>query len=311
MYFQTQNKDQHNPRYALLASAWAIGTVTILILIKSYAYYISDSTAMLATLIDSVIDVAVSLMMLFAVRLSLKPADSEHRHGHGKVEGIAALMQGAFMAGAGLFLFFESLNRFSNPVLLANHGIAIGIAGTSIFLSLLLLMVQRYCLKRAPSLAIEADHAHYKNDILLNGSVIVALLIAQKTGIGWLDPLLSIFIAACFLFTAWRITNLSLDMLMDRELPAPMRQRIADLANNHPEIFGMHDLRTRMSGMNFHISFDVELEPSLSLQRAHDIIRALDHKILEEFPNAEIIIHMDPRGDIADPRHNMPIMLDS
>lgn len=294
-----------NPRLALFASLWAVGTVTILIAIKAYAYYISDSAAMLGTLTDSVVDVAVSLMLLFAVRLSLKPADETHRHGHGKVEGIAALIQGAFMGGAGIFLAFEAFNRFLNPSVLTHHKMAIIVAIIAIIMSVFVVIIQKFVLARVDSLAIEADHAHYKTDIVLNGSVIIALLVDYYGGYGWLDPTFALLIAGYFMLTAWNISNKSIDMLMDKELSDGVRTHITQIVTTFKDVYGMHDLRTRMSGMNIHISFDVELEPTMSLQQAHDVVRRLDHAILEHYPNAEIIIHMDPVGDTADPRHSV------
>ncbi len=294
---------KHNPRYALLASLFAIGSVTLLIIIKTYAYYVSGSTAMLGTLTDSIVDVAVSLMMLYAVKLSLKPADETHRHGHGKVEGIAALLQGAFMGGAGIFLGFEAFDQFINPTPLTHHKVAIIVATIAIMVSLIVVAVQKFSLKRAPSLAIEADHAHYKTDIFLNGTVIIALLASYYGAPLWIDPAFALIIAFYFLWTAFKITGQSVDMLMDKEMPEDVRQQIETIVAGFDNIHGMHDLRTRMSGMNMHISFDVELDPKITLKTAHDIVRTLDHAILEYYPNAEIIIHMDPLGDTDDPRH--------
>jgi len=243
------------------------------------------------------------LMLLFAVRLSLKPADEKHRHGHGKVEGIAALLQGAFMGGAGIFLAGEAFSRFVNPITPTNHMVAITVALIAIVMSLAVVIVQKFVLARAPSLAIEADHAHYKTDIFLNGSVIIALLVNYYGGPAWLDASFALLIAGYFLLTAWEITSKSVDMLMDKELSEDVRQNIEKIVTAHPDVYGMHDLRTRMSGMNMHISFDVELEPDITLQKAHDIVRELDHALLKPYPNAEILIHMDPIGDTADPRH--------
>lgn len=294
-----------NPRLALLASFWSIATVTILIVIKSYAYYVSDSAAMLGTLTDSIVDTAISLMLLFAVRLSLKPADEKHRHGHGKVEGIAALIQGAFMGGAGIFLTFEAFDRFVNPVILTHHKIAIFVTAIAIAMSLIVVVVQKFVLARVPSLAIEADHAHYKTDVFLNGGVIIALLVSYYGGPAWLDSAFALLIAAYFLLTAWNITHKSVDMLMDKEISDDVREDIRSIVEGHKDVHGMHDLRTRLSGMSMHISFDVELDPDISLQQAHDIVRELDHTILVQYPNAEIIIHMDPVGDTDDPRHSV------
>lgn len=294
-----------NPRFALLASYWAMATVILLIAIKTYAYSVSDSAAILGTLTDSVTDGAISLMMLFAVRYSLKPADADHRHGHGKIEGIAALMQGAFMAGAGVFLCFSAFDRFINPIMVTHHKMGMVVAGVTIILSLIVVMVQKFCLRRAPSLAIEADHAHYKTDIALNGTVILALVIGYYGGPVWVDPIFALLIASYFLLTAFQIVNHSVDMLMDKEMPVGTRRHIEEIVRQNIHVHGMHDLRTRRSGMQIYISFDVELYPDLSLRVAHDIVRDLDHAILEHYPHAEIIIHMDPIGDTADPRHSV------
>lgn len=292
------------PRYALFASVWAIGTVSILILIKGYAYSQSQSAAILATFTDSLSDAAISLMMLLALRYSLRPADHDHRHGHGKMEGIAALFQAAFLSGAGIFLVFESIHRFMEPREVSHHMLGITVAAIAMVLSSFLVTVQRYCLKRAPSLAVEADRAHYSTDIALNGSVIIALLASYYGGPAWIDPACAVLIAAYYGFTARRIALDAVDMLMDKELPEAVRIKIHEIIRRHPDILGHHDLRTRKSGMTIHISMDVELDPHLSLEHSHEIIRAVEHDLLDDFPYAEIIIHADPFGDPHDTRHN-------
>lgn len=293
------------PHYALFASLWAVAIVAVLIIIKAYAYYLSGSAAMMGTLSDSIVDALTSIMLFFAVRMSLKPADASHRFGHGKVEGLASLIQGALMSGAGLFLTMEAFERFINPVEVTHHKISIIVALIAVILSLLVVIVQKYVLKYAPSLAIEADHAHYKTDIILNMGVALAIAVNFYGGPQWLDPVFALLIAAYFFTTSWYITKKSVDMLMDREMPDELRQNIEKIVDDFPDIHGMHDLRTRMSGMNLYISFDVELSPDLTLHDAHEIVRNLDHKILEHYPNAEILIHMDPLGDTDDPRHNL------
>lgn len=295
----------YQPKLALVASITALAVVTILILIKSYAYSVSNSGAMLGSLMDSIVDAAVSLMLFFAVRLSLKPADETHRHGHGKAEGIASLMQGAFMSGAGLFLLFEMFERLIHPVAITDHKIVLLISGIAMALSLCIVLVQKFVLSRAPSLAIEADHAHYKADILLNGGVILAILIHLFHGPVWIDTGFALCIALYFFFTAYQIVRKSFDMLMDKELSDDVRAHIVSLIQAHNAVHDIHDLRTRQSGMQAHVSFDVELDPSLTLQAAHDIVRELDQIILKHYPHMEVIIHMDPIGDTADPRHHV------
>ena len=291
------------PRYALIASVWAIATVAILIVIKLFAYMQSGSAAVLGTLTDSLTDAGISLMMLMALRYSLRPADHDHRHGHGKMEGVAALFQAAFLSGAALFLTFEALRRFEEPQIVSHHVTGIWVAGISIVLSFVLVFVQGYCLKRAPSLAISADRAHYTTDIALNGAVIFALFVNLQGGPAWVDPACALAIAVFYFFLTRKIGLEAIDMLMDKELPEAVRNRIKAIIKRHPDILGFHDLRTRKSGMIIHISFDVEVDPDIPLKEAHDYVRALEMDILADFPLAEIIIHKDPFGDTDDPRH--------
>ena len=293
------------PRYALISSLWVVATVTILIAIKLYAYLLSGSAAVLASLTDSFTDVAISIMMLVALRYSLRPADRDHRHGHGKMEGIAALFQAAFLSGAGLFLIFESLRRFAEPTIVTHHMTGVVVAGIAIVLSILLVAVQNYCLKRAPSLITQADQAHYKTDVLLNGSVIISLVLSYYGAPGWVDPACAILIAVYYGFISTRIAVDAIDMLMDKELPEAVRTKIKEIIKRHPDVLGYHDLRTRKSGMIIHITMDVEIDPELTLHHSHEIIRALEHDLIDDFPYAEIIIHADPYGDPHDTRHQM------
>ena len=146
--------------YALVAGVASIVTVAVLIAIKGIAWYFSGSVSVLASLIDSLMDAVVSFMNFMAIRYSLKPADHEHRYGHGKIEGIAALFQAAFIAGAGIFLVLEAGRRFLEPGEAAEGMLAVGIMAVSIVLSLALVFVQKVSLRYAPSLAVEAEQAH-------------------------------------------------------------------------------------------------------------------------------------------------------
>lgn len=300
-----QTPEEHDPKYALVASSFALCTVLSLIILKTVAYSISDSAAMLSTLSDSVVDMAVSIMMFLAVRYSLKPADAQHRHGHGKIEGVASLFQGAFLAAAGLFIVFEALHRFVEPEEVTNHALAIVVSITAIGMTLVLVSVQKYCLKKAPSLAIEADLAHYKTDIFLNVAVISVLAAHYLGAPLWFDPVMALCAAAYFFFTAVRISIKSLDMLMDKEVSDGLRQKIEEIVKNHGEAHGMHDLRTRQSGMTLHISFDVEMNPDMTLCQSHNVVREIEHEIIAVYPNAEVLIHVDPQGDTEDSRHKV------
>ena len=293
------------PRYALIASVWAVVTVVILITLKAYAYWQSGSTALLGSLVDSFSDLCISLMMLAAMRLSLKPADETHRHGHGKAEGLAALFQGGLLAGSAGFLALQSISRLAEPQEVGAYNLGIGVSVLAIVLSLVLVLVQNFCLKRAPSLITKADRANYSGDLLLNGAVIIALLAGRQGAPVWIDPACGLLIAGWIGFAAFRVGKQAADMLMDRELPDDVRQNILDIIMNNPDVRGVHDLRTRQSGMNWHISFDVELDPDQSLRDAHAVSRELEMAIMSVYDHAEVIIHKDPHGDPHDARHRV------
>jgi ferrous-iron efflux pump FieF len=292
------------PRMALIAGAASVATVLVLIVIKSFALIQTGSASILASLIDSVVDASVSIMTFLAIKISLKPADEDHRHGHGKVEGLAALFQAAFIAGAGFFLLLESAGRFTGPAATQENDIAIAIMAVATILSVILVMVQNYSLKFAPSLAVEADRAHYSSDILMNVGVIGVLFGLQHGAPWWIDPAFAVLVAFYLALTVRRIAGKAVDMLLDRELSGDARERITKKVLSHKYVMGMHDLRTSKSGMKIFISFDIELDPSLLLYNAHEIVREVEFELLIDFPNAEILIHADPHGDTYDTRHS-------
>lgn len=298
-------KDQLNPRYALIAGFASIVTVLILIAAKALTYGHTGSASVLASLVDSLADITVSMMSLLAIRFSLKPPDRSHRSGHGKIEGLAALVQAAFIAMAGVALVYESGRRFMNPEPVSDHGLAIGVMLFAIILSAALVSFQSHVLKKAPSLAVEADRAHYSMDIAINGGVIVILLALYFGGPLWLDPLFALAVAGWLALTVRDIAMKGMDMLLDRELPNSVREQIIEIVRAQDGVKGVHDLRTTKSGMRIFMSFDIEADPELSLREAHAIARAVEHALLEPFPHADIMIHVDPYGDTEDSRHTV------
>jgi ferrous-iron efflux pump FieF len=305
MMMHDLKKHAFRPKLALVAGAASIATVAVLIIIKILAYLASGSASVLASLIDSLVDAGVSLISFLAIRHSLKPADEDHRHGHGKVEGLAALMQGAVICGAAVFLSFEAFQRLSDPQPVIAHGMAIGVMVVSMALSVLLVVVQNYSLRHAPSLAVKADRAHYSSDILMSGGVILALVAQQYGAPYWVDAVFAMTIALWMFVTVYKISLKAVDMLLDRELPPETRERILAIIKSNNDVRGVHDLRTNMTGMRVQIFFDIEIDPDMTLASAHAISKDIEQAILGEFPNAEIMIHKDPVGEIEDSRHTV------
>lgn len=301
----TIDKEKYQPRLALLAGGASLATVVVLLIAKGFTFGQTGSASVFASLMDSVLDASVSLMMFMAIRYSLKPADKNHRHGHGKIEGLAALFQAMLLAVAAGFLLWEAAVRFVHPEPVRQHGLAIIVMVLTIIVSAILVMVQNYTLKCAASLAVEADKAHYGNDIIVNGGVIATIVALYFGAPYWVDPLFAVLVAMYIIFTIFHIGRKGIDMLLDRELPGPVRDEITRLVSADPGVMGMHDLRTSRSGMRIFISFDLEVDPDLSLRDAHEIARAVEGHLLNYFPHAEIMIHVDPHGDTDDSRHTV------
>ena len=274
----------------------AVLIATFLAVLKTVAFILTDSMAMMASLADSALDIFASFVNLLAIRHALTPADHEHRFGHGKAEPLAGLAQGAFIAGSALFLVTESVHRLIVPREVSHGTLGVTIMAISIVITIALVVAQKIVVRRTGSIAISADRMHYVSDILVNIGVVVGIVLA--TSFGWLvaDPIMGMLIAIVIAWTAWTVFRQSYDQLMDRELPDTDRDRIKAIVMTHPGVFDMHDLRTRTSGRRSFIQVHIELDPALSLYRAHSISDEVEAAIRAEFPQAEIIIHQDPEG---------------
>jgi len=298
---QSQNLStdpQETAKLLRLATYASISVALILIIAKLVAWGLSDSVSLLATLIDSVLDALASLINLVAVRHALTPADKEHRFGHGKAEALAGLSQSMFIAGSAGFLLLEAGRRLISPIAVEAVGTSMLVMVFSIVATLLLLGFQRHVIRKTNSTAIRADALHYRTDLLVNASVILALWLSVKGWAGF-DALFACAIAIYILYSAWEIITVSYDHLMDRELPDPQREEIEKLVLRHKSARGLHDLRSRHSGTMTFIQLHLELDDDLSLLEAHKISDEVELSLLEAFPGSEIIIHIDPQSVVG------------
>jgi len=283
-------------RLMRLATVASVSVASVLIAAKLVAWFMTDSVSLLSSLVDSLMDVAASLVNLVAVRHALQPPDREHRFGHGKAEPLAGLGQAAFIAGSAVFLIVESIDRLIAPAPVVAGTVGIAVMAVSIALSVALVAFQNFVVRRTGSTAIDADALHYRSDILVNGAVIVAIALSANLGWSWADPVFALVIAGYILYGSYQIARRSLDLLMDREFSDDDRARIRQIVLDHPEARSMHDLRTRSSGVQPFVQFHLELDANLTLLRAHEIADAIEARVKQAFPGAEVIIHQDPEG---------------
>jgi ferrous-iron efflux pump FieF len=278
------------------AATFSLAVAATLVLAKLGAWLITDSIALLTSLVDSGVDLLASLVTLISLRQAALPPDRAHRFGHGKAEPLGAFAQAGFVAGSALILASESVQRLIAPQPVSQARLGIAVMLLAILLTGALVLYQRSVVRRTGSIAIRADSLHYRGDLLMNLAVIAALALTELTGSPLIDPLFALAIVAVLLYGAAGVGRQALDMLMDRELPADKRVHIRELALDHPAAQGVHDLRTRRAGADVFIELHLELAGELPLERAHDITHEVEARIREAFPDADIIVHQEPAG---------------
>lgn len=294
----------HHQAHGALTARAAMASVamaTFLVLIKGYGAWATGSVAMLGSLADTALDLAASLVTLFGVRFAAQPADHEHRFGHGKAEALVALFQVGIIAASAVAIFFRAVQRLMTREATDHAELGIAASVIAIILTIGLLAYQRFVIRRTQSVAIHADHVHYQSDVLLNVAVIAALVLDQYFGLAGADPVFGMAIAGWLIWGAWRASTVAIDQLMDREWPVEKRQRFVEIASRHPELKGLHDLRTRTSGATDFVQFHIWMDPEMTVAKAHDVTEALEHRLAQEFPGTEILIHIDPEGQIDHP----------
>jgi len=274
----------------------SLAVAAMLIAAKFLAWTATGSVALLSSLVDSMVDAAASAVTFFAVRHAATPADREHRFGHGKAEPLAALGQAAFLTGSAMLLLAEAVRRLITPEPVENLPAGIAVMLLSMVLTAALVTFQRHVVRRTGSLAINADELHYRGDILMNLSVIATLAIAGFWSVPLIDALFGAGVAGWVIWSAVRIARLSMTQLMDRELPDHERARVRALAESHPEVSAVHDIRTRVAGPTAFIQLHLEMDPAISLLHAHEISDEVESSLRRAFPHAQIIIHEDPAG---------------
>ncbi|MFW9080662.1 cation diffusion facilitator family transporter [Pseudomonas sp. P2757] len=281
-------------RLLRLATRASVAVACTLIIAKAIAWWLSGSVSMLAGLTDSALDGVASVLNLLAVHYALRPADDDHRYGHGKAESLAGMAQALFIGGSAVLIAFQAYERLNNPQPLGAPWLSIGVIVFSLALTAALLVLQHRVIKETGSNAVRADSLHYRSDMLLNGSILIALVLA---GLGFeqLDAWFGLGIAAYILWSAIQIARESFSVLMDEELPTDVSQHMLELACGVPGVLGAHDLRTRISGNHWFVQLHLELPGELTLSVAHGISDQAADAIHAAYPRAEVLVHADPQ----------------
>jgi ferrous-iron efflux pump FieF len=299
----TENQRRRILPLAGRAALASVGMACFLLLLKGFAAWHTGSVAMLGSLADTGLDLLASVVTLYGVRLAATPADHDHRFGHGKAEALAALFQVALITASAIGIAWRAIEALSAPTETFDAEIGIGVSLVAIAATLVLLWYQRRIIRQTGSVAILADNIHYQSDVLLNTSVILALVLDQFFDIPAADPIFGIAIALWLLWGAFQASSTAVDHLMDKEWPEEQRARFVDVAARQPGLLGIHDFRTRRAGAHDFAQFHMEVARDLTVAQAHDIVESVEKALKRAFPKVEVLIHIDPEGhvDTQDP----------
>ncbi len=286
-----------------LATRASLGMALVLLALKLYAWVSSGSVAMLASAVDSGLDALASGVTLVVVRWSLAPADHEHRFGHGKLEPLAGLIQAALVLTSAVALLRTAVHRLTHPAPVEAGWLGLAVMALASVATVLLLRYQRKVVAHTGSTAIRGDSLHYATDLAMNAAVAISIVASWALGWLWLDPVLGLVVAVLAGRSAAGIGWEATQLLIDRELPDADRSHIAEIIGRHPEILGVHDLRTRRSGLQRFVQFHLEFPADISLRDAHRIGHEIESEVCKLVAGAEVIVHFDPMPDHDAPPH--------
>jgi ferrous-iron efflux pump FieF len=274
----------------------SVAVALALTVVKALAWIASGSIAMLASLADSGLDVLAAAATFFAVRYAASPPDQEHRYGHGKAEAFASLTQAGLVFASAALVAEQAILHLMAPHRLAYEGWGLAVMALSILLTAALVSAQSWTLRRTRSVAVEGDRLHYVADLASNLIAFGGIGLAAILRRGEPDAIAGLVVAGWLVWGAVGVFRRAAFELMDHELSDEARHRIVALMTEDGRVGDVHQLRTRASGPYVHIQMHADLDPSLSLVEAHQVVVAAERRVLKAFPAADIIIHPDPRG---------------
>ena len=293
-------KDSLQKEVALKSSTarLSIYAAAFLIALKTGTGWLTASISVWASLLDSVMDIFASSLNYLAVRISARPADEDHLYGHGKVESLAGLFQALVIGLSGSFLIAEAIHRMRVPHPTQSEALGIISMVIAIVVSVGLVMRLRKVARQTDSPALSSDALHYATDVYINLGVLVALALTIVTGWRLIDPLVSIAIALYILWSAAHVAYESINVLMDRRLPADVDETVATVVSRYESqgVLGFHDLRTRRSGSHRFVDLHLEVLRTKGFEEAHDLTVQVLREIEAELPRTRVQIHTDPAG---------------
>jgi cation diffusion facilitator family transporter len=263
--------------------------------IKLLAYFISNSVALLSDALESIVNIAASGLMLFAVYVSEKPADENHGYGHQKIEEISRMLEGLFIVAAALLIVYAASRRLFEPANLFQVNLAIGVSILATGINAALSYFLGHMAMKSGSAALEGDSKHLLSDVLSSFGVWIGLFVSQLTGWSVLDPLLAFLVAVIIARIGIALMVKSSQSLMEQSCDEEER-RIGEVFLRHKSRFvDFHDMKTRRNGNQVLAELHLVVDSHMSIKDAHDFTDHLEEDIEKELPGTKITIHIESK----------------
>jgi cation diffusion facilitator family transporter len=271
----------------------------VLVAFKLTIGIISGSVAVLASAIDSLLDVVVSSFNYFALHNSDKEPDEHFNFGRRKLEPLAAVIEGTIISLSALFILYEAISKMVQNDPIKHIDLSIWVMIGSMMITAGLVIFLAIVAKKTGNMVIKADALHYKTDLLSNGAVLISLVIISSTNYALIDPILGIGISAYMIYSAFPLIRDGIMMLLDAALPVEDVAKITVILDKETDINSYHDLLTRHSGSHIYISVHTVFSVSTSLFDAHLVGDKIELALKNCFPNNTVhpLIHLDPYDD--------------
>jgi cation diffusion facilitator family transporter len=280
----------------LRAARYSILTALTLAILKFGVGLLTGSLAVIASAVDSLLDIVMSGVNFLAIRQAEQPADADHSFGHGKYETLATLIQSLVISASGGWILIEAIRRLNaGDFKVQQIGNGVIVLALSVAASFGISRYLRRVGKATESSALQADALHFTMDIYTNGALLAGLIILSFVDAPWLDPVMSLFVALYILKEALSLVRHALRDMLDAELPVEVRNEVIRLVNEHQgEILDIHKLRTRRAGSQKLMDFHLTVCKHLTVQAAHDLSDHLEKAIAQEIRGANVTIHVEP-----------------
>jgi len=281
------------------ATVVSTSVATLLVFVKLAIGLASGSVAVLASAIDSLLDMAVSIFNFFAIKKSEEAPDEEYHYGKGKIQAIAGVIEGTIITISGLYIIYvaiEKLRMGKETTLLTPSIIAMAI---SIVVTWFLVKYLLSVAEKTDNIVIKADALHYKTDLWSNAAVLLSLGLVAATGLDWIDALFGLGIGVYIIYSAYEIIVEGVEILLDKALDGKMVAKIGEIISAHQEVSSYHWLRTRTDGTTNFVEFHMVLRPNMLLIEAHRIAEEIEEQIVALDTNKRWVItpHFDPYDD--------------